>query len=113
MATGVGLILQERNRQIEEEGWTPEHDDEHTGGELALVAALFASPMDLFRRSRSGLGYSDPWPEDWDHRWDKRTTVVDTSSRIKVLVKAGALIAAEIDRLQRELRAETEDSQPS
>jgi len=117
MATGVGLILQERNRQIEEEGWTPEHDDEHTGGELPLVAALFASPVELFRPknlpNREEIVYRDPWPKTWARRWDKRSTVVDIPSRIKLLVKAGALIAAEIDRLQRKLRAEMGDSQPS
>jgi len=36
---GVALIAAERRRQIEAEGWTPEHDDEHTRGQIALAAA--------------------------------------------------------------------------
>lgn len=37
--SGIDLIAAERQRQIEEEGWTPDHDDQHTNGELALAAA--------------------------------------------------------------------------
>lgn len=34
MKTGIDLITEERERQIREEGWTPEHDDGHRSGEL-------------------------------------------------------------------------------
>lgn len=35
---GVSLIAAERARQISREGWTPEHDDEHRNGEMAISA---------------------------------------------------------------------------
>jgi glucose/arabinose dehydrogenase len=39
---GVGLIAAERQRQVSQEGWTPEHDDTHTDGSLAGAAACLA-----------------------------------------------------------------------
>ena len=86
MGLGINLIKAERDRQQHVEGWTDEHDDKHVNNELALAAACYAVP-DVF-----SLGY---WPSTWDSSWYKSTT------RIRDLVKAGALIAAEIDRLQR------------
>ena len=86
MGLGVNLIEAERERQIYQEGWTEEHDDKHVNNELALAAACYAVP-DVFSQ-----GY---WPPTWDLSWYKPTT------RIRDLVKAGALIAAEIERLQR------------
>jgi hypothetical protein len=44
--SGVELIKNERERQVNEEGYTPEHDDEHDLGELGLAAALYALPYD-------------------------------------------------------------------
>ena len=83
--TGIELIAEERQRQITAEGWTPEHDDEHDNEQLAQAAACYAMPP----RLRGPL----PWP--WDADWWK------PGDRIRELTKAGALIAAEIDRLQR------------
>jgi hypothetical protein len=90
MKTGIELIADERKRQIEVEGWTPEHDDEHINGELAHAAACYAYPNRIKRLDHVG------WPEDWSLDWYKPTP----ENRIKELVKAGALIAAEIDRIQ-------------
>ena len=63
--TGVELIAAERDRQINQEEWTPEHDDGHEDGELALVAALYATPASLFsvQSFAGGVAYSDPWPD--------------------------------------------------
>jgi hypothetical protein len=109
--TGIELIAEERARQIEKEGWTPEHDDEHTDESLALVAALYATPIPLFEQQgdQSYFVFADPWPESWDNGWDKRPIDEFTynqrkptaEERLRLLAKAGALIAAEIDRLQR------------
>lgn len=112
--TGVDLIAAERTRQVEQEGWTPEHDDEHDQHELALAAVCYAAPEPVFtyRALDRGFGLIDPWPRGWDFRWDKRPRSKSGHSllpvekqtyeqRIRCLVKAGALIAAEIDRLQR------------
>lgn len=92
-AGGAGLIAAERVRQITAEGWTPEHDDEHDNGSLTEAAIMYA---------RYGYGPLPPkgspplgWP--WDVPWWKPTP----GDRVRALVKAGALLAAEIDRLLR------------
>ncbi len=81
MKSGIKLITEERRRQVESEGWSRAHDDSHGNGELVEAAVCYA------------VGNSDRWP--WDKYWWK------PSGRVRDLVKAGALIAAEIDRLQR------------
>jgi hypothetical protein len=109
--TGIELIAAERARQVAVEGWTTEHDDQHEDGELALAAACYASPELRSVRMAEGTlraygeNYyfaSDPWP--WDKKFDKRAK----HSRLKQLTIAGALIAAEIDRLQRKTPASTQ-----
>ena len=35
----IADVVGERTRQILDEGWTPEHDDAHTDGQLAQAAA--------------------------------------------------------------------------
>lgn len=35
-------VQAERRRQVEAEGWTPEHDDEHSHGQIARAAACYA-----------------------------------------------------------------------
>lgn len=123
--SGAGLITQERKRQIEIKRWTAEHDDEHIHGEMALAALAYASPFPVKVQAhvtkpcgcRSAgecthtfgeLQWIDPWP--WSRDWDKRVFAdgapapnknLQAEKRIDLLVKAGALIAAEIDRLQR------------
>lgn len=77
-------VLAERRRQIEAEGWTPEHDDQWRHGALAKAATCYASVHPL------AASY---WP--WDLKWWK------PSDRRRNLVKAGALILAEIERLDR------------
>lgn len=85
--SGVEMISAERRRQVETEGWTAEHDDAHGDGALAQAAACYLMPTVLM----------DPaacyWP--WSREWWK------PGDRIRDLTKAGALIAAELDRLQR------------
>lgn len=85
------MIAQERQRQIEKEGWTPEHDtDEHADGELAMAAVCYALP-DCDRQVENGVPFFWPFDGNWK-----------PGDRVRELVKAGALIAAEIDRLQRQ-----------
>jgi len=100
--TGVEMIAAERRRQAEVEGWTAAHDDTHARGEMALAAAVYATPVPLFeKRERRGVvEFADAWP--WHPRWDKR----EKHERLKQLAIAGALIAAEIDRLQRRAQEE-------
>jgi hypothetical protein len=89
---GLELIRCERERHKSREGWTPEHDDKHTGQEMALAAICYAIP-----RPALGEGIEYPWPSTWDEGWFKPSK----DNRIRDLEKAGALIAAEIDRLMR------------
>lgn len=80
-------ILAERARQVSQEGWTPAHDDEHADGALALAASAYAMPNAMD-------GYAPrQWP--WSMAWWK------PKDRRRNLVKAGALILAEIERLDR------------
>jgi hypothetical protein len=107
--TGSERISAERNRQISVERWTPEHDDKHDAGEMVMAAICYAAAAVGDRvytlrsheyRTERFHKFSDPWP--WQRHWDKRTTGTPNSTeRIRMLEKAGALIAAEIDRLQR------------
>lgn len=45
---GATRIADERKRQIEKEGWTPNHDDEHEENELAFAAVCYAAPEPMF-----------------------------------------------------------------
>jgi hypothetical protein len=89
MKTGIELIAEERQRQISVEGWTPEHDSQHTDGSLAVAASCYALPENYDR----GEYVDNLWL--WEESWWKPTP----ENRIRELQKAGALIAAEIDRL--------------
>lgn len=78
-------IAEERQRQKDVEGWTEEHDDTHDRGEMARAASCYCM--------------NSHWHWPWDKSWWKPGT-----DRRRQLVKAGALIAAEIDRLDRKER---------
>jgi hypothetical protein len=95
--TGIELIAEERQRQIEIEGWTAEHDAEHFMGEMIGAAITYAGHA-LEVVSCDEIEGSDSvewWPESWDKKWWK-----PSPDPIRNLVKAAALIAAEIDRIQ-------------
>lgn len=80
-------VLAERQRQISKEGWTPEHDDEHDEGDLSLAGAVYA----VTKGYRADVPPAWPWeaaafkPRDWRAN----------------LVRAGALVLAELERLDR------------
>lgn len=112
MSKALEDIAAERIRQIEKEGWTAAHDDDHSTGEMALAAATYAYAATLsrtevdFHKRRLGQGFArgllstigQLWP--WDSEWFK------PGNKRRMLVKAGALIVAEIDRLDREKAAD-------
>lgn len=93
---GIDLIMQERQRQVNVEGWTAEHDNEHIMGEMIGAAVTYAAhALEIVSNHEiPGADEEGWWP--WDEKWWKPSPDVITN-----LVKAGALIAAEIDRLQR------------
>lgn len=109
----IDEIELERIRQVQKEGWTEAHDDEHDSGEMAMAAACYADPRNLLvwqeaesfafsgndggRGDRQLLkaGYYTAWP--WSDEWDKR----EKHDQRRRLIIAGALIVAEIERLDR------------
>jgi len=95
--SGVELIAAERARQTSQEGWTPEHDDEHAKSELVDAAGCYAEAAIVLQNGMSidvVLETPELWP--WAFEWWK-----PSADPVRNLVKAGALIAAEIDRIQR------------
>lgn len=92
-------IKEERTRQIEKEGFSIAHDDAHTNGEMALAAACYATAPSMVRIEREWVPPDKPktWP--WHFSWWK------PGFKRRNLVKAGALIVAEIERLDRIERA--------
>lgn len=92
-------VLAERERQRSAEGWTLEHDDAHVNGQMALAAACYAAnstlrpdqnELDRYREAELRRRF---WP--WDASWWK------PKDPRRDLVRAGALILAEIERLDR------------
>ena len=84
---GAYLISEERKRQIEEEGFDAKHDSMNVNNQLIQAAMCYLNQKDDFVKEN--------WPKSWEKEWFKPTI------RIRDLVKAGALISAEIDRLWR------------
>ncbi|BEV02236.1 hypothetical protein [Novosphingobium olei] len=94
-------IACERQRQIEAEGYDPAHDDNHVHGELArhaAVLAIYAALPDLDRAHASTYG-----PNHYGSRllWPWAYTAFKLADRRRDLVKAAALIIAEVQRLDR------------
>lgn len=90
-------VQAERRRQVENEGWTPEHDDGHACDEIAAFACYYAMPPAVrdWDASSTGYGYTlgeAVLPEGWEPK---------TGDRRRELVKACALALAEIERLDR------------
>ena len=101
---GLIRISSERKRQIRQKLWSPEYDQKrHQANQLSLAAACYAIPD--YCRSRLGREpiFNQLWP--WDRLWWKPANYEGLSvkesalARIRELEKAGALIAADIDRL--------------
>lgn len=103
MSKAIEDVIAERRRQIEAEGWTPAHDDRHVNLSLAQAAACYVehyvSRAGVFfkhgeeRYQIAGVPYE--WPESWAKEWWKPKTPR------RDLVRAAALIIAEIERLDR------------
>jgi hypothetical protein len=97
LLSGAGMIATERLRQKTQEGYSDEHDDEHEFGEIVEAAICYAdhAAKRSFLGAKEYRDYESPdeWPWEWSF-WKPKTPIKD-------LVRAGALIAAEIDRLKR------------
>ena len=89
---GETLIAQERARQAQR--YTATHDDTHKGGELARAAASYL--WHSLTTQKTGRQCASPPPG-----WPWSQLEFRPANELQTLVKAGALIAAEIDRLAR------------
>lgn len=93
-SSALADVAAERRRQIAVEGWVPEHDDRYHYGELSAAAASYALDacgIQLGHDSSKNPPSTWPWHRDW---WKP-------AGARRNLVKAAALILAEIDRLDR------------
>ena len=94
MTIAIHDILEERVRQIEKENFSHHHDDkEEYNRSMAIVAGLYALAAGGISDRLSF--FREVWPRSWALHWWKPTTARHN------LVKAGALIVAEIERLDR------------
>lgn len=81
-------VLAERSRQVTAEGWTPEHDDQYGKSQLLWASSCYVlNTIQPFNR----IPMDWPWAPEW---WKPTNPRRD-------LVKAGALILAEIERIDR------------
>lgn len=106
---GVQIVLDERRRQIQFEGYDAAHDDAHNSGDLARAAMCYErEPAE--RKMR--VGTDGPTanvievPESWP--WEGRAWK-PSADRVRDLAKAGALYMAESDRLRRDGQPEKAD----
>lgn len=100
MAEAMELIRAERRRQIDVEGWSPEHDAQHEPGHLLRAAVIYlwhgtekAAPI-----ADNGAPLSWPWEPEWWKPKDRRSN----------LIRAGALCMAERDAIKDRHRARVE-----
>ena len=104
MKTGIELIAEERQRQIEVEGYSAQHDSQHKASEFAYAIIAYAEAAKAgincrelgitdemyISMAKSDMGRHFPWGE------------FKTTTDIRDLTKVGALAAALIDKLQSE-----------
>ncbi len=94
-------VLAERQRQISKEGWSQAHDDEHEFGVMSEAAACYITGT----MEWSSKDQRQRWP--WSHCWWK-----PKDSR-KNLVRAAALVIAEIERLDRRAAILAQQAKPT
>lgn len=106
--TGIEEISIERVRQVTREGFDAKHDQLNTQFELSRCAIAYIN-----QAQNLGLSvWQDRIPDEYPVTWDKKfwkplpkdenslCPVIELDDSIQMLTRAGALIAAEIDRLK-------------
>lgn len=94
IAPGTYRIAVERDGQ--KQRWSSQHDDRHDCGELVAAAICYARTTVYGADARESAHFE---PRGWP--WSREEWKPDPEDPIRNLVRAGALIAAEIDRLER------------
>lgn len=89
MSNFLELVREERQKQINKHGYTPEHDDDHVDGEIADAAACYANTIN------SNDELIPFWP--WEHEYFKK----EEHDRKQQLIIACAMLMAEYERLER------------
>lgn len=88
-SNAVQSVIAERQRHQSAEGWTPEHDDQYSKSQLLWASSCYVlNAIHPFNR----IPFDWPWTPEW---WKPTNPRRD-------LVKAGALILAEIERIDRQ-----------
>lgn len=100
-------VIAERRRQVEGEVWLPSHDDSHRRGEMIMAAVAYGTnaavqirmaedgwPAEQIVLKSEAAGPPSLWP--WSRSWWK-----PKGGARRILVKAAALLIAEIERLDR------------
>ncbi len=96
---GAEMIAVERRRQIDVEGFTTEHDDNHGLADLPLAAHCYyqlAGIQMAMRTGRPGDIPTPSWAWPWEDKWWKPSL-----EPVRNLAKAGALFQAQIDFIER------------
>lgn len=89
LSNAVQSVIAERQRHQSVEGWTPEHDDQYSKSQLLWASSCYVlNAIHPFNR----IPFDWPWTPEW---WKPTNPRRD-------LVKAGALILAEIERIDRQ-----------
>lgn len=93
MTSAIDLFQEERQRQIDLEGWSVEHDDKHNVGEMldAAIVYLWHGTDNAAQLNADGTPAGWPWEAQW---WKPK-------DRPRNIVRAGALLLAEQQRLKR------------
>jgi hypothetical protein len=95
-------IADERCRQRAQEGWTDQHDDEHRHGEMLVAAWCYMEHA--WKNSDATPEAYAYWPLDSMHPpglWPWHESWWKPKSPRRDLIRAAALIVAEIERLDR------------
>jgi len=95
-STALSDVIDERHRQINKKGYTPQHDNDHDAGELAGAGSAYAlnASCQLYPYYNLPL---DEKPDSFtwdDSHWKPKSPRED-------LVRAAALLIAEIERIDR------------
>lgn len=102
ISNAMNDVINERLRQQDSEGWTLEHDDQHSWGEMAEAAYCYIGEVCHRREYPAAALASEPpaeWP--WEASWWK------PKGDREDLVRAAALLVAEIERIDRAAAKET------
>ncbi|KFB95117.1 hypothetical protein GTGU_04709 [Trabulsiella guamensis ATCC 49490] len=92
ISNAVSDVLAERHRQQSVKGFSVQQDDTYIEGELAAAAISYIEPMEA----------GNYWPADWPAASFK------PSDYRRNLVKATALLLAELERIDRQQPCEGE-----